>query len=50
MIYKKKITKNELVYEKLMGKPYLVTYEYAVSQIQRLNKKSSNINKFFIIG
>lgn len=46
----KKITKNELIYEELMGKPYLVTYEYAAEQIQRLSKNGNRINKFYIIG
>ncbi|CAF0747107.1 unnamed protein product [Brachionus calyciflorus] len=46
----KKITKNELEYEELMGKPYLVTYEYAAEQIQRLSKNGAKINKFFMIG
>ena len=46
----KKITNNDLVYDKLMGKPYLITYEFAASQIQKLSKNGALINKFYIIG
>jgi hypothetical protein len=46
----KKITKNELVYEDIMGKPYLITYEYAANQIQRLSPNGRRVNKFYIIG
>ncbi|RNA32034.1 cat eye syndrome critical region 5 [Brachionus plicatilis] len=45
-----KVTRNELVYEYLMGKPYLITYEYAAEQIQNLSKNGQRINKFYIIG
>lgn len=45
-----KITRNELVYTHLMGKPYLVTYDYAARQIQRLAKNGQIIDKFYIIG
>ena len=45
-----KITKNELVYEHMMGKPYLITYEFASNQIQKLSKNGRLINKFYIIG
>lgn len=45
-----KVTKNELIYDHLMGKPYLVTYEYAAKQIQKLTPNGKRINKFFIIG
>jgi HAD superfamily hydrolase (TIGR01456 family) len=45
-----KVTKNELVYEQMMGKPYLVTYEYAANKIQRQSKNGARINKFYIIG
>lgn len=45
-----KITKNELVYEHLMGKPCLITYQFAAEQIQRLSKNGNPINKFFMIG
>lgn len=45
-----KVTNNQLVYEYMMGKPYLITYEYAANQLQRLNKKSERINKFYMIG
>lgn len=45
-----KVTRNELVYEYLMGKPYLITYEYAAEQIQNLSKNGERINKFYIIG
>jgi len=33
-----------------MGKPYLITYEYAANQIQKLAKQGQIINKFYIIG
>lgn len=33
-----------------MGKPYLITYEYAAEQIQSLSKNGERINKFYIIG
>lgn len=46
----KKVTKNELVYEEMMGKPYLITYEYAANQIQKLSPNGRPINKFYIIG
>ena len=34
----------------MMGKPYLVTYEYAANKIQRQSKNGGRINKFYIIG
>lgn len=46
----KKITRNDLIYSQLMGKPYLVTYEYAAHQIQKLAKSGNKIEKFYIIG
>jgi len=45
-----KITRNELVYGQIMGKPYLVTYEYASSKIQKLARPGYKIDKFYIIG
>ena len=45
----KKVTNNDLIYEVLMGKPCVVTYEFATMQVQKLvNGKS--VKKFFIIG
>ncbi len=46
---KQKITKNELVYDKLMGKPFLVTYQYAAKKIEN-QTNGKKINKFFMIG
>ena len=48
--YLKKVTQNELVYEQLMGKPYIITYQYATDQIQKLAKPGQHINKFYIVG
>ncbi len=45
----KKVTKNDLVYEVLMGKPCVVTYEFAVMQLQKI-ANGKNLKKFFIIG
>lgn len=33
-----------------MGKPYLIQYEYAAKQIQKLSPNGKEINKFYIIG
>lgn len=44
-----KITKNELIYDHLMGKPYQITYEYAANKIQK-QAKQKKITKFFMIG
>lgn len=33
-----------------MGKPYLVTYEYAANKIQKQAKPGKKIDKFYIIG
>lgn len=46
----KKITKKQLVYEEIMGKPYLIQYQYAAEQIQRLSPNGKRVNKFYIIG
>ncbi len=45
-----KVTRSELVYRHLMGKPYMVTYEYARKHIQKQVKSGQVVNKFFIIG
>ena len=45
-----KVTKNDLIYEKIVGKPYLITYEFAANQIQSLCKNGNRVNKFFIVG
>lgn len=45
-----KITRKELTYHQVMGKPYLVTYEYAASKIQKQAKSEHKIDKFYIIG
>lgn len=45
----KKVTKNDLVYEVLMGKPCVVTYEFATMQLQKL-ANGKEIKKFFVIG
>lgn len=45
-----KITKKKLVYEAIMGKPYLIQYKFAAEQIQRLSPNGKPINKFYIIG
>lgn len=45
-----KVTNNVLEYKNLMGKPYMVTYEYAQNHIQKQSKNGQTINKFFIIG
>ena len=45
-----KVTQNDLVYEQLMGKPYVITYQYATDQIQKLAKPGRHINKFYIVG
>ena len=45
-----KITRNELVYEEMMGKPFLITYQYATSQLQKQFSNMKPINKFYIIG
>ncbi len=45
-----KITQNQLVYEQIMGKPYLIQYEYSSSKIQKLAKPGYKIDKFYIIG
>lgn len=46
----RRVTNNELVYEQMMGKPFLITYQYAANQIQRLAKPGYVVNKFFIVG
>lgn len=48
----KKITNNDLMYEVFMGKPYMITYEFATIQIQKLSQKKhgKKIKKFFMIG
>ena len=46
----KKVTRNDLVYKHLMGKPYLVTYDYAKNHIQKQMRDNQSINKLFIIG
>jgi hypothetical protein len=33
-----------------MGKPYLITYQFAAEQIQRLAKEEEKITKFYMIG
>jgi hypothetical protein len=45
-----KVTKNELVYDAVCGKPALMTYEFAVDQIQALSTNGARVNKFYIIG
>lgn len=45
-----KITKKKLVYEAIMGKPYLIQYKFAAEQIQRLSPNGKPVNKFYIIG
>lgn len=39
-----------MVYQEIMGKPYLIQYQYAAEQIQRLSSNGKPINKFYIIG
>lgn len=34
----------------IMGKPYLIQYQYGAEQIQRLSPNGKEINKFYIIG
>ena len=43
------ITKHELKYEALLGKPYMATYKYATSAIEKLNN-GKKFDKFFIIA
>lgn len=45
-----KITKKKLIYEEIMGKPYLIQYRYAAEQIQKLSPNGEKIDKFYIIG
>lgn len=45
-----KITKNDLVYEEVTGKPFMCTYEFSANQIQSLSKNGAKINKFYIVG
>lgn len=46
----KKVTKSDLKYDVLMGKPCLVTYEFASMQLQKLALNGQEIKKFYIIG
>ena len=44
------MTNKDLVYEVLMGKPWLVTYTFAAEQIQKLAKNGDEIKNYFVIG
>lgn len=40
-----------MCYTHLMGKPYIITYEYAAKQLKKLLKNEDKIiTKFYIIG